>query len=43
MMRDFHELIADTDFNMTNVLITKDWNICGERQGRRALRPAESR
>ncbi len=25
--RLFHELIADTDFNMTNVLITKDWNI----------------
>jgi hypothetical protein len=25
--RIFHELIADTDFNMTNVLITKDWRI----------------
>ena len=25
--RVFHELIADTDFNMTNLLITKDWNI----------------
>jgi hypothetical protein len=25
--RVFHELIADTDFNMTNVLISKDWNI----------------
>jgi len=25
--RVFHELIADTDFNMTNVLITKDWNV----------------
>ena len=25
--RIFHELIADTDFNMTNVLITKDWRM----------------
>jgi len=25
--RVFHELIADTDFNMTNVLITKDWSV----------------
>ena len=25
--RIFHELIADTDFNMTNVLIAKDWRI----------------
>ncbi len=25
--RIFHELIADTDFNMTNVLITRDWRI----------------
>jgi len=25
--RVFHELIADTDFNMTNILITKDWNV----------------
>jgi hypothetical protein len=25
--RIFHELIADTDFNMTNMLITKDWRI----------------
>jgi len=25
--RIFHQLIADTDFNMTNVLITKDWRI----------------
>jgi hypothetical protein len=25
--RVFHELIADTDFNMTNLLITKDWRI----------------
>lgn len=25
--RVFHELIADTDFNMTNVLITKDWQV----------------
>jgi hypothetical protein len=25
--RIFHELIADTDFNMTNILITKDWRI----------------
>jgi hypothetical protein len=25
--RLFHELIADTDFNMTNVLITKDWRV----------------
>jgi len=25
--RLFHELIADTDFNLTNVLITKDWRI----------------
>lgn len=23
--RVFHELIADTDYNMTNLLITKDW------------------
>ena len=25
--RIFHELIADTDFNMTNILIAKDWRI----------------
>jgi hypothetical protein len=25
--RIFHELIGDTDFNMTNMLITKDWRI----------------
>lgn len=25
--RAFHELIADTDVNMTNLLITKDWRI----------------
>ncbi len=25
--RLFHELIGDTDFNMTNILITKDWRI----------------
>jgi hypothetical protein len=25
--RVFHELIADTDFNMTNLLITKDWRV----------------
>jgi len=25
--RIFHELIADTDFNMTNMLITKDWRV----------------
>lgn len=25
--RIFHELIADTDFNMTNLLITKDWRL----------------
>jgi len=25
--RIFHELIADTDFNMTNMLIAKDWRI----------------
>jgi hypothetical protein len=25
--RVFHQLIADTDFNMTNVLITKDWRV----------------
>ena len=25
--RIFHELIADTDFNMTNILITKDWRV----------------
>jgi len=25
--RVFHELIADTDFNTTNLLITKDWQI----------------
>ena len=25
--RLFHELIGDTDFNMTNVMITKDWSI----------------
>ena len=25
--RIFHELIADTDFNMTNLLITKDWRV----------------
>ena len=25
--RIFHQLIADTDFNMTNLLITKDWRI----------------
>ena len=25
--RIFHELIADTDFNMTNLLIAKDWRI----------------
>jgi len=25
--RIFHQLIADTDFNMTNVLIAKDWRI----------------
>jgi len=25
--RIFHELIADTDFNMTNILITKDWRM----------------
>jgi hypothetical protein len=25
--RLFHELIADSDFNLTNLLITKDWNI----------------
>jgi hypothetical protein len=25
--RIFHELIGDTDFNMTNLLITKDWRI----------------
>ena len=23
----FHELIGDTDFNMTNLLIAKDWRI----------------
>ena len=25
--RAFHELIADTDVNMTNLLITKDWRV----------------
>ena len=25
--RLFHDLIGDTDFNMTNVLITKDWRV----------------
>ena len=25
--RIFHELIADTDFNMTNMLIAKDWRL----------------
>jgi hypothetical protein len=25
--RIFHELIGDTDFNMTNTLITKDWRV----------------
>ena len=25
--RVFHELIADTDFNMTNLLIAKDWRV----------------
>jgi hypothetical protein len=25
--RVFHELIADSDFNMTNILITKDWRL----------------